>query len=124
MEEERGHEKVHTLLRDAVTQQLGADPALGQPAGAAKDGVLLLEPTRRQANTCECSTDTSQDPKHPSCIQQKRRINTCWKHVSSTTSTEHSVGAEILEGTEWKCCYTFPSNHTALWCLSPRVHDL
>lgn len=73
MEEERGHKKVHTLLRDAVTQELSADPALGKPAGAAKDGVLLLEPARRQTNTCECSTDTSHDPKHPFCIQQEGR---------------------------------------------------
>lgn len=73
MEEERRHEKVHTLLRDAVTQELGADPALGQPAGAAEDGVLLLEPARRQTNICERSTDTPQDPNQPFCIQRERR---------------------------------------------------
>lgn len=44
MEEEKRHKEVHTLLRDVVAQELGTDPALGQPASAAKDRVLLLEP--------------------------------------------------------------------------------
>jgi len=61
VEEEKRHQEVQTLLRDVVAQKLGADPALGQTASAAKDGVLLLEPARRE--TSHCSTHTLQDPK-------------------------------------------------------------
>lgn len=63
MEEEKCHKQVHTLLRDAVTQELGADPALGQPGSAAENWVLLLEPVRRE--TCHCSAHIPQDAKQP-----------------------------------------------------------
>lgn len=72
MEEERCHKQVHTLLRDAVTQELGTDPALGQPASAAKDRMLLLEPVRRQRSIHDCSIDTSQDPKNPLFVQERK----------------------------------------------------
>lgn len=71
MDKEKRHEEIHTLLRDVVAQELGADPALGQPASAAEDRVLLLEPARRE--TSRCSTNTSQDPKCPFGIYQERR---------------------------------------------------
>lgn len=71
MEEEKGHKEVHTLLRDVVTQELRTDPALDQPASAAEDRVLLLEPARRE--TSHCSIHTSQHPEQPFGIPQERR---------------------------------------------------
>lgn len=71
MEKEKCYKEVHTLLRDVVTQELGTDPTLGQPASAAEDRVLLLEPARRE--TSHCSTHTSQYPERPFGIQQERR---------------------------------------------------
>lgn len=68
VEEEKCHKEVHTLLRDAVAQELGADPALGQPGSAAENRVLLLEPVRRE--TCHCSAHTPQGPQQPLGIWQ------------------------------------------------------
>lgn len=48
MEEEGGHKQVHALLREAIAQHLGADPALGKPAGAAEGGMLLLQPVGKK----------------------------------------------------------------------------
>lgn len=52
MEKEKRHKEVHTLFRDVVAQELGTDPALDQPASAAEDGMLLLEPARRDTSHC------------------------------------------------------------------------
>lgn len=69
MEEEKRHKEVHTLLRDVVAQELGTDPALGQPASAAKNRVLLLEPARKEKS--HCSTHISQDPNHPLAFSRR-----------------------------------------------------
>lgn len=90
MEEEKRHKEVHTLLRDVVAQELGADPALGQSASAAEDRVLLLEPARRE--TSHCSTHTSQGPKQPFGIWQERRwAKICQEHMPSVTNTGHPL---------------------------------
>lgn len=96
MEEEKRHKEVHTLLRDVVTQELGTDPALGQPASAAKDRVLLLKPVRKE--TSHCSTHTSQDPKRPLAFSRREERG---KHPPGTCVQHHkhraySVEVEIL----------------------------
>lgn len=96
MEEEKCHKQVHTLLRDAVAQELGADPALGQPGSAAKHRVLLLEPVRR--DTCHCSAHTPQDPQQSLGIWQERKEGQKSARNTYTASQAQrlSADAEIL----------------------------
>lgn len=112
MEEEKCHKEVHTLLRDAVTQELGADPALGQPGSAAENRVLLLEPVRRE--TRHCSSHTPQDPQQPLGIWQERREGQKSARNTHTASQAQRLlaGPEILEGKKGKRCYMLPSNNT------------
>lgn len=114
MEEEKRHKEVHTLLRDAVTQELGTDPSLGQSASAAEDRVLLLEPARRE--TSHCSTHTSRDLKQRFGISKReQRAKICQEHEHSV-----SVGAETLGAQRRNAdrCYSLII-HAALWYLSP-----
>lgn len=104
MEKQKCHKEVHAFLRDAVAQELGTNPALGQPAGATKDRVLLLEPARRK--TIHCSTHIPKDPKHPFGIQQERREGQ--KSVRNMCIASEAQGTwQLLKfwGTKGKCIH-------------------